>query len=194
MKRIFIIIFFLSWGCTNPFDTRDPRTPLITNPIQPLSNLQSNPDSLLRQLQYAFQEPNWNYYEALLVNPGVYPINFTFIPQQDAAYRLVGWNRQDELNYFRKLITDKAKNDLILQIYNVQGPVQIGASQDTLLLQFYYQIEINLKVRKEYYEGQGVFRIFRSPQSLWYIYFWEDLQLAPEKADSTWSILKANYR
>ncbi len=194
MKRIFIIIFFLTWGCTNPFDTRDPRTPEITNPIQPLSNLQSNPDSLLRQLQYAFQEPNWNYYEALLVNPSVYPINFTFIPQQDAAYRLVGWSRQDELNYFRKLITDKGKNDLILQIYNVQGPVQIGASQDTLLLQFYYQIEINLKVRKEYYEGQGVFRIFRSPQSLWYIYFWEDLQLAPGNADSTWSILKANYR
>jgi len=194
MKKIFIIIFFLVCGCTNPFDTRDPRTPQITNPIQPLSNLQSNPDSLLRQLQYAFQEPNWNYYEALLVNPSVYPINFTFIPQQDAAYRLVGWNRQDELNYFRKLITDKTKNDLILQIYNVQGPVQIGASQDTLLLQFYYQIEINLKVRKEYYEGQGVFRIFRSPQSLWYIYFWEDLQLALGNADSTWSILKANYR
>jgi hypothetical protein len=194
VKKIFIILFFLIWGCTNPFGTRDPKTPQITIPIRPISNLQSNPDSLLKQLQYAFQEPNWNYYEALLVNPSQFSLNFIFVPQQDVAYRLVDWNRQDELNYFRKLITDKSRNDLLLQIYNVQGPVQIGTSQDTMLMQFYYQIEINLTVRKEYYQGQSIFRIFRSPQSLWYIYFWEDLQLTAGTADSTWSILKAVYR
>jgi hypothetical protein len=194
VKKIFIILFFLLWGCTNPFSTRDPKSPDITNPIQPISNLQSNPDSLLKQLQYAFQEPDWNYYEALLVNPSQFSLNFVFVPQQDAAYRLVDWNRQDELNYFRNLTTDKSRNDLLLQIYNVQGPVQIGASQDSMLVQFYYQIEINLTVRKEYYQGQSIFRIFRSSQSLWYIYFWEDLQLTAGKADSTWSILKAVYR
>ena len=148
----------------------------------------------MKQLQYAFQEPNWNYYEALLVNPSQFSLNFVFVPQQDAAYRLVDWNRQDELNYFRNLTNDKSRNDLLLQIYNVQGPVQIGASQDSMLVQFYYQIEINLTVRKEYYQGQSIFRIFRSSQSLWYIYFWEDLQLTAGKADSTWSILKAVYR
>jgi len=194
VKKIFIILFFLIWGCTNPFDTRDPRTPQINNPIQPIGTLQSNPDSLLRQLQYAFQEPNWNYYEALLVNPSMFSLNFIFVPQQDAAYRLLGWNRQDELNYFRKLITDRSRNDLLLQIYNVQGPIQIGASQDTMQMQFYYQIELNQTVQREYYQGQCNFRIFRSPQSLWYIYFWEDLQISPETADSTWSILKAVYR
>jgi len=181
-------------GCTNPFDTREPSPPSISNPIEPLGNLQSNPDSLLRQLQYAFQEPNWNYYEALLTDVLKYGIPYVFVPQQDAALRLQGWTRQDELNYFLKLIKDKDRNDLFLQIYSVEGPTQIGASQDTLQVQFKYQIELNLLTSIEYYEGQSIFRIFRSPQSLWYIYYWEDLPLSSNKTDSTWSILKAIYR
>jgi len=121
-------------------------------------------------------------------------VPFIFVPQQDAALRLQGWTRQDEINYFRKLIKDKARNDLYLQIYSIDGPQQVGASQDTLQVQFKYQIELNLLTSKENYQGQSIFRIFRSPQSLWYIYYWEDLELSSDKTDSTWSILKATYR
>jgi hypothetical protein len=194
MKRNIFIFFCFFLACTNPFNTRDPKPPSSDNQLQPINNLQNNPDSLFKQMQYAFQEPNWNYYEALLVDPTSFPIRFIFIPQQEAAYRLPGWTRQDELNYFRKLITDRSQNDLNLQIYNIQGPVQTGASQDTLQVQFSYQIRINLTVSKEYYEGQSIFKIFRSPQSLWYIYYWEDLKSGSDTADSTWSILKAAYR
>ncbi len=193
MRLYFSILFLGFCACTNPFSTRDPRPPLTT-PIQPIGNLQSNPDSLLKQLQYSFKEPNWNYYEALIVNPASFSINFVFVPQQDAAYRLQSWTRDDELNYFRNLTRDRTRNDLVLQIFNVKGPVFIGNSQDTLQIHFDYQIEINLLPAKEYYQGQSIFRIFRSPQSLWYIYFWEDLQLSGDTADSTWSILKATYR
>ena len=194
MRTVIFIIFLLFISCTNPFDTRDPSPPSISNPIQPIGNLQSNPDSLLRQLQYAFQEPNWNYYEALLADFSKVGVPFVFVPQQDAALRLQGWTRQDEINYFRKLIRDRAQNDLYLQIYSVDGPQQVGASQDTLQLQFKYQIELNLLTSRENYQGQSIFRIFRSSQSLWYIYYWEDLELSSDKTDSTWSILKATYR
>jgi hypothetical protein len=194
VRYFLIIIFLLFVGCTNPFNTRDPKLPDITDPIQPISNLQTNPDSLLRQLQYAFQEPNWNYYDALLVDYSQFGINFVFIPQQDAAFRLQNWNRQDEINYFLKLIKDRNRDDLNLQVYSVEGPVQIGASQDTLQVQFKYQIEIDMLTSKEYYQGQSIFRIFRSSQSIWYIYVWEDLQISADKTDSTWSILKATYR
>lgn len=194
MRYFLIIIFLFFVGCTNPFNTRDPKLPDITDPIQPISNLQTNPDSLLRQLQYAFQEPNRNYYDALLVDYSQFGINFVFIPQQDAAFRLQNWNRQDEVNYFLKLIKDRDRNDMNLQVYSVEGPVQIGASQDTLQVQFKYQIEIDMLTRNEYYEGQSIFRIFRSSQSIWYIYAWEDLQISADKTDSTWSILKATYR
>lgn len=194
MKAIYIIIFLILAGCTNPFDTREPAPPDIQTPVQPIGNLQSNPDSLLKQLQYAFQEPNWNYYESILANPNEFPIGFRFIPQQDAAYRLQNWTREDELAYFRKLITDRQRNDLMLQIFNVKGPVQVGTSQDTLQVQFDYQIEINNQLNTEYYTGQSILRIFRSFQSLWYIYHWEDFQATADKADSTWSILKATYR
>ncbi len=194
MRIYLIFLFLLILSCTNPFDTREPKLPEISTPVQPIGNLQSNPDSVLRQLQYAFSEPNWNYYESLIVNPANFPINFIFIPQQDAAYRLLDWTRNDEMNYFRKLTQDRQRNNLMLQIFNVQGPLQTGNSQDTLQIQFDYQIEINEDTGMEYYEGQGICRIFRSSQSLWYLYFWEDFQLNSESADSTWSILKATYR
>lgn len=194
MRYILSIIFLFLVGCTNPFTTREPKPPDIINPIQPISNLQTNPDSLLRQLQYAFQEPDWNYYDALMVDFSQFGINFIFVPQQDAAFRLQNWTRDDEINYFRKLIKDRNRNDLLLQVYSIEGPVQIGASQDTLQIQFKYQIEIDMIINKEYYQGQSIFRIFRSPQSLWYIYLWEDLQISADKTDSTWSILKATYR
>ena len=194
MRYILSIIFLFLVGCTNPFTTREPKPPDIINPIQPISNLQTNPDSLLRQLQYAFQEPDWNYYDALMVDFSQFGINFIFVPQQDAAFRLQNWTRDDEINYFRKLIKDRNRNDLLLQVYSIEGPVQIGASQDTLQIQFKYQIEIDMIVNKEYYQGQSIFRIFRSPQALWYIYLWEDLQISADKTDSTWSILKATYR
>ncbi|MCK4894852.1 MAG: hypothetical protein KAJ16_13385 [Calditrichia bacterium] len=194
MRYILSIIFLFLVGCTNPFTTREPKPPDIINPIQPISNLQTNPDSLLRQLQYAFQEPDWNYYDALMVDFSQFGINFIFVPQQDAAFRLQNWTRDDEINYFRKLIKDRNRNDLLLQVYSIEGPVQIGASQDTLQIQFKYQIEIDMIINKEYYQGQSIFRIFRSPQALWYIYLWEDLQISADKTDSTWSILKATYR
>ena len=196
MNKIFLSLVFIILSCTNPFDTRDPKPPQTISPIQPISNLQNDPDSLLKQMQLAFQELEWNYYDALLVDPAKSGINFVFIPQQDAVYTygLQNWTRQDELNYFKNLIHNRKRNDLILQIYNVQGPVQIGASQDTMQTQFSYQIEIYQENRKEYYNGQGIFKMLRSQQSLWYIFYWEDLKASKERADSTWSVVKASYR
>jgi hypothetical protein len=194
MNKFFIISLILFIGCTNPFDTREPGKPDIKEPIQPINHLQNNPDSLLKQLQYAFMEPNRNYYESLLADPELTGINFLFVPEPNAALQLTGWTRQDEENYFQKLTQDKNRNDIILHISNVDGPFEIGPSKDTLQTSFSYKIEINLLARKEYYRGQCIMNLFRSSQSLWYIYYWEDLLEGSEGSDSTWSILKATYR
>lgn len=194
MRKIFIIMFLVFCECTNPFDTREPEPPQTTKPSQPISTLQNDPDSLLKLLQLAFREPNWNYYNAILIDPARFGIDFFFIPQHDVAYRMQQWTRQDEINYFVKLTQNRKKNELNLQIYNVEGPVQIGASVDTLQTQFSYQLEIPQKNKTEYYRGQAIFRILRSSQSLWYVFHWEDRIGSDDKVDSTWSVLKINFR
>ncbi len=194
MKRIFIIFSLFLLSCTNPFSTREPQAPAFRSTPQPVNSLQNHPDSLLSKLKYAFQEKNINYYYDCLADSSLLHVEYSFVPQQNESYRLVGWTRQDEYNYFNRLIGNSDIENLILQIYDRQDWVTVSASQDTMQTRFSYEIEIDFKLRKEYYRGQSIFKIVRSPQSLWYIYYWEDLKLGSDSADSTWSTLKANYR
>jgi hypothetical protein len=194
VRKIFIIFLLVIFGCTNPFDTRDPEPPQTTKPSQPISTLQNDPDSLLKLLQLAFREPNWNYYNAILIDPARFGVDFVFIPQHDVAYRMQEWTRQDEINYFVQLTQNRKENELNLQIYNIEGPVQIGASLDTLQTQFSYQLEIAHINETEYYIGEAIFKMLRSSQSLWYVFHWEDRKGDDGKVDSTWSVLKINFR
>jgi hypothetical protein len=188
MKRKFIVFVILFLSCTNPFSTRNPEEP--TNRPQLVSNLQNNPDSLLVKLQHAFRDENINFYMDCLADS-----HYTFIPEQNEAPRIPQWTLQDEFNYFNRLINNNDIKKIILQIYNVQTWNLIGASQDTLQSQFNYEIEVNIKANeREIYQGESIFKIFRSQQSLWYIYYWEDLENNSDETDSTWSTLKVNYR
>ncbi|MEJ2634802.1 MAG: hypothetical protein P8184_05865 [Calditrichia bacterium] len=194
MKIFFIISFIFLIGCTNPFGTREPDKPRSNNPTQPINSLQNYPDSLLAKFKYAFGQKDINYYMQCLADSTLINARFVFIPQQNESYRLPFWTREDEFNYFNRLINNKDINNLLLQIYNVQDWTILGASQDTMQTRFSYEIEIDYKLKKEFYRGQSIFKIVRSPQTLWYVYFWEDLQANSNDADSTWSTLKANYR
>jgi hypothetical protein len=194
MKKVqFFILFFLV-SCTNPFSTREPEQPVLTSTPQAVNSLQNHPDSLFTKIKYAFKEKNVNYYLDCLIDPTRWHINYTFIPHQHEMSRLISWNRQDEYNYFYGIINDENTISFDLQIFSIQDWTLIGASQDTMQSRFSYEIALNLKNKKEYYRGRSIFKIFRSPQSLWYIYYWEDLQLEANQTEGTWSTLKASYR
>jgi hypothetical protein len=181
-------------GCTNPFSTREPEPPQINATPQAVNSLQNHPDSLFTKIKYAFKEKNVNYYLDCLSDPTRWNIQYTFIPHQHEITRLVAWNRQDEYNYFYGIINDENTISFDLQIFNIQDWTLVGASQDTMQSRFSYEIVLNFKNKQEYYKGRSIFKIFRSPQSLWYIYYWEDLQLEASQTEGTWSTLKASYR
>ncbi len=191
MKRLSIIFLLFFLCCTNPFATRNPDKPAQNTNPQPVNSLQNYPDSVIWKMQYAFSEKNSNYYMDCLADP-----SFKYVPQQNESYRLTGWTRDDEYNYFNSLINnnDVVNLKLIIDKDKIQPATPIGSSQDTMQTRFEYEIEINFKLRKEYFRGQSILKLFRSQQSLWYIYYWEDLQITSDDADSTWSTLKANYR
>jgi hypothetical protein len=194
MKKIWYILLAIGLACTNPFSTRTPEKPTGNQPIQPVNSLQTNPDSLLAKMKYAFRDRNVNFYLDCLADANTVHLNFTFVPQQNESYRLVAWTRQDEYNYFNRLVSNKDIEKITLQIYNLRPWSIIGSSQDTMQTRFNYEIELDFKTRQEYYRGESVFKVVRSSQSLWYITYWEDLALSADHADSTWSTLKANYR
>lgn len=194
MKRYLIIWLILLVGCTNPFSTRTPGHPQAGEQPQAVNSLQNYPDSLLAKLKLAFAEKNINYYMDCLADSTEINISYTFVPQQSEALRLANWTVQDEYNYFYLLTTHKDITDIILQVYNIRDWTLVGASQDTIQTRFSYEIEIDFQTEKEFYRGESIFKLARSQQSLWYVFYWEDLLLNSDQTDSTWSTLKANYR
>ncbi|GAB4380093.1 MAG: hypothetical protein Kow0042_29960 [Calditrichia bacterium] len=192
-----ISLFLFLLNCTNPFSTREPHPPATTKPTQAAFSLQSHPDSLLAKLQYAFDEKNRFYYRECLADSNRSDLDkhFQYVANLNERNRLIGWSLQDEINYFDKLSSDPEIESKTLQIYNKPLEwIPVGASQDSLQNRFSYEIELRFRLKKEYYRGQAIFRIVRSTQSLWYIYYWEDLELQTDQSDSTWSTLRANYR
>lgn len=170
MKKIcFILTAVFLLGCTNPFSTRTPEKPASNQQPQAVNSLQTNPDSLLAKMQYAFRDKNVNYYLECLADADIVQTRFVFVPQQNESYRLNAWSRQDEYNYFNRLTNNNAIQTIILQIFNVRDWTLIGAGQDTMQTRFDYEIELNFKTRREYYRGQSIFKIVRSAQSLWYV-------------------------
>lgn len=192
-KLLFVYLIFLA-GCTNPFSTREPDTPALSTAPQAVNSLQNHPDSLFSKLKYAFKEKNVNFYLECIVDPARLNTGFTFIPHQNEMSRLLSWTRQDEYNYFNGMVNDENTVSLDLQIYSIQDWTLTGASQDTMQSRFSYEITLKFKTKKEVYKGRSIFKILRSSQSLWYVYYWEDLQLEANQAGGTWSTLKALYR
>ncbi len=194
MKKFLLVVLVLFASCTNPFVTREPEPPAVATRPQPGNTLQNNPDSLLLKLQYAFRDKNVNFYTDCLSDGERVTPAFYFVPSQNEAQRFPFWSRRDEYYYFNQLATNSDLEKMSLQLFNVADWTYLGASQDTMQTNFAYEIQLKFKLRREIYRGEGVFKIVRSSQSLWYIYYWEDFEKTAGANDSTWSTLKINYR
>ncbi len=190
---MFLLAFLL--GCTNPFSTRTPEKPPIDTHSQPVNALQSSPDSLFKKLQLAFSDKNINYYMDCLSEEERTGVVFDFKPSENEIYRFIDWQRQNENNYFNRLVNTQDLQAIKLQIFNNdQGWTLTSDSQDTMQTQVSYEIMLQFKLKKEYYRGESLFRVVRSPQSLWYVFFWEDFNSGNANSDSTWSTLKYSYQ
>jgi len=188
----FLIIFVV--GCTNPFSVRTPESPYPGNIIKPANSLQTDPDSLLSKLRYAFLQKNPTFYNDCLSDSNVTGRDFIFIPEKDETYRLTNWSRQDELNYFNNLINNRDLREIQIRFYDKSPWDATQTSTDTLQTQLSYEIKLKFRGREENYQGRSILKVLRSSLSQWYIFYWEDFKLTDHAADSTWSTLKATYR
>ena len=190
-KILILYIVFIA-GCTNPFSTRTPEDPDLSS-TQPTSfNLQNDPNTLLAKIQQTYEFKDSKSYKDCFANPSVFPGGFLFIPDQNEASRLTNWILDDEERYFTNLVN---KFDVVFDFNPEQAvPQPIPGTSDTMLLEFDYIITASDGILgTERYEGRSVMRLLKTPQEIWFIYRWLDLQEA-SKSDSTWSTLKANFR
>lgn len=187
--RTFILLFALASACTNPFDTRTPEEPDPGSGQPPLNNLQNNPDSLRAQMKLAFQLKDPQLYGECFVNPAFIGTGFLFTPEQDEAPRLMNWTLADETKYFSNFVN---AGDLVSVELRDSVISRFETSLDTFKTEFSYSITAEFRTKTERYQGRSILGILRAQaDQLWYIYEWVDL---PDRSDSTWSTLKANYR
>ncbi len=188
------LILGLFLACTNPFSTRGVQDPERGGDSGSKNNLQTDPDSLLAKMKYAFQFENVNYYQEILADSSQVGKNLIFVPQKDEKFRFTGWNLKDETNYFSNLINRANVKSVRLTFSHVQPWNTTPTSTDTVQSQMDYLITVQFRTKTEKYQGQSIFYLLRSPLSKWYIFRWEDLKLESSGSDSTWSTLKATFR
>ena len=186
-----LIFIVLSISCTNPFSTRTPEEPEIGvgDPGSDVS--QTDPTALLEKFSNSFTVQNVSHYQECLSDLDNIGISFFFIPENREFSRLTNWTKQDEINYFNKLINTEDIQEIALDFTN-RSDVQIAS--DTVETQLDYLIDVKFRTKSENYQGRTILKMLRSPASLWYIYAMEDLTINSESESSTWSKLKADYR
>lgn len=189
MRSIFyILIAFLlfAFGC-DVFETRNPEEPSQTKSNY---NIPSEPQILIQNIINSFSDKNAdNYKKSFALGPPLSDKTFYFSPSSFAVSRFPGkwtdWSADDEYEYFVNLVTnvpDEFPVSLFFskEIYSPQG--------DSVI----YTAEYSLSVPKsnnepDIYEGNIKFSMITNNQSVWVIYFWEDI--AKEGFES-WSELK----
>jgi len=195
MSRVFLfstLAFYVLFGyCTNPFSTRTPEEPNIFEGDGVSDTRQTDPDALFSKFLNSISSKNVSHYQECLADDQQGGINFLFIPENREFSRLTNWTKQDEINYFNKIINTEEIQEIDV-IFSDRSDVQIAT--DTLETQVQYELNIQFRTKIENYQGRSILKILRSSSSLWYIYYWEDLSLNSNITNNTWSTLKADYR
>jgi len=196
MKRSAIIVLAALLGtmvyCTNPFDTRTPEEPDPGGQPTVGTGLQNSPNTVLTQIKLAFEEENSQLYQDCFADPLKIGAAFMFLPEQDEAARLANWTLDDEKQYFRNLVNSDGLDNVELT-YSTLSEIQVTV--DSFKTEFTYEITAQFRTKTDRYQGRSILGLLRARSNqLWYIYEWVDLRLGPDRSDSTWSTLKANYR
>jgi hypothetical protein len=186
-----MVFYIVLGGCTNPFSTRTPEEPNISEGDGVSDARQTDPDALFDKFKNSFSVKNVSHYQECLADDQQGGMNFIFIPENREFSRLTNWTKQDEINYFNKIINTEEIQEIEL-VFSDRSDVQIAT--DTLETQMKYDLNIQFRTKTENFQGRSILKILRSSSSLWYIYYWEDLSLNSNIASNTWSTVKADYR
>lgn len=191
----FLLLIILLVYCTNPFSTREPEQPIV-------SNVKYDPaissDIVLINFKQAIENKDIEEYMRTVIDPVKDPIHsFRFIPephfQNDFAN---AWTVDDERDYFTQL-TRSENNDypklafsfLDSVILTPITPISIDDSVESNNLN--YEFRVDYGDSTEVYKGIARFKLFHSklPPEHWYIYFWRDNAIERE-FNATWTFLK----
>jgi len=186
------ILFFSQ--CTNPFSVRDPEEPVISSDIYETPNTY---DVVLSNLRYAIIQTNVSNYEKCFISN--LEFQFRFLPDRRIEAGLFAdWSVNSELEYIKKINTDI--NDNIIKRISVDDFdltdsdfTQVATSWDSVQTKYFdYNITIVTPNDTLKYSGQSKMKLVKDANSLWYIYYWEDIANSDNNYN-TWSYLKKFY-
>jgi len=185
--KYLLITIAIGLGCQNPFATREVEAP---NRDRSNREIPSDPEAVLRNLQYAIADKNeTNYMDCLTPNA----FFFQFIPDQIVKEFnptvFERWGLEAERNYFnqiRNYVPDDSLSQLIFQEISseVFADSALLRQKYTLILRHTYQGNVPRKVT-----GQAYFWLFKEA-GYWFIRRWFDFGTAGEPS---WSTIKAGF-
>lgn len=189
---LFALLFFLSFGCENPFSTRDPEPPDQTssNFIPP-----STPEIVFLNLQIAIQEKNVENYIRSFVDTTRTNERFVFIPDQGVAATqpgtFTGWDLEDERQYLNQVFQSTPSDSIHRLTFDEENRNESSATatftQNYTLIFDHARQSGNIPVT---YRGQSKFWLVKDDTGNWAIYRWEDFS---NDQDPSWSELKAFF-
>jgi len=188
MKRLFFICFSILFLRCDLFDTRD-----AENPTSSKSDFQpaTTPDRLIVNLISSFQDKNTDNYIACFSDTTFTDKKFSFSPSSGAISLFPdlaqGWSLEDERQYFQNAIS-KAGDILPIDLYlSNESFTQQGS--DSIFYSASYELNLpnNDANLPDTYEGDLSFKMVLDRQSVWSIYFWQDIK---STSLPSWSELK----
>lgn len=198
MIKIYMILVCIGFfACTNPFSTRDPESPDLTNNVESFEDAR-DPEMLLSNFEKAIEEKNVPEYVNCFANPELgHTKQFRFEAEASLIdYFINSWSIRDEENYFRKIVEEKRPNFPKLNFVTLDEPepqpINFAAPDDSMETSiFRYQLTISEVDTQKIYKGQMKLRVYqsRATDSNWYIYRWYDYAIE-NNFEETWSYLK----
>lgn len=197
MKKIYkyiSIIAILNWCCTNPFSVREPEDPATTGTAI-LYETPVSAEVVLSNFRYSIIQKNIINYRNCFADSSVAEnFRYKFIPDKRLESEFFeNWTMTDEINYLSSVFNTVQSVDLS-SFGEISFNVINGSPDSVQTSIFNYELSLNSNNSKTIYTGQIKMKLVRNSNSLWAIYYWEDLPTPDQPESQSWSWVKAFYR
>jgi hypothetical protein len=188
MKRIFFLLLSLMFLRCDLFDTRPAEDPTASK-----SNFRPavTREILIENLINSFRDKNVDNYIACFSDTNFTNKSFSFSPSGAAASQFPslaeGWGLEDEREYFRNAVSKVGDVLPISLLLANESASQLGS--DSILYSASYALDVpnNDNELPDSYAGELSFKIVLDRQSVWSVYFWQDVK---SSSAPSWSELK----
>lgn len=179
-------------SCTNPFTVRDAEPPTDN------SDTFENPtlaETVLLNLRFAMMQENVTNYEQCFIgdhNSSNHKYRFINDPRIENE-RFKNWTANDEKQYLSTIINSDSLKSISLTYLDSLSYKSISTVPDSVWTSFNYYLGITFNDSTYKYKGHSKIKLVKDENSLWSIYYWEDIPNA-ENYLNTWSILKLKFQ